>query len=176
MCSRHSRECSQYAEDATDERKEERFSKKLADQTSARCTQRAANGEFTLSHRGLREQQVGDVRAGRQEKKSHRSQQDQQRRASSAGYQVLQRDDNSIFEEIIVLIARGIVNATRDHADVRIRLLESRAVPEASDCTVVVRRPARIFATTIGRQPQARTCLALKPLPKHANNRAERDI
>ena len=152
---RHTRECSQHAEAAADERKQERFSKKLANQTSARRTQRAANGELTLSRRGLREQQVGDIGAGNQEKKSHRSEQNEQRRASFAGDRVLQRDDHPIFEEIVVLLARGIVNAARNRADVRVRLLDRHAVAEAPDCNVVVRSPAGIFAVEIGRQPQA---------------------
>ena len=154
--SRHAPERSQHAKTAAGQRKQEGFGQELTDQPAARRTERAANGELALSDRRLCEQQVRDVRARHQQQESHGAEQNQQRRASLARDRVLQRDDHSVLEEVIALLARRIVNAPGDRADVPIRLLDGHAVAEAPDGAVVVRRPAWILAVQIGRQPQIR--------------------
>ena len=150
----HAPERSQHAQAAAGQRKQERFGEELTDQPSARRAERAANGELTLLHRRLCQQQVRHVRARHQQQESHGAEQDQQRRASPARDRVLQRDHHAIREKVVALLARRVVNAPRDRADVSIRLLDSHAVAEAPDRVVVVRRPARVFAVQIGRQPQ----------------------
>ena len=46
----------------------------------AGCAQRAANREFALAHRRLREQKVGDIGARDQQKKSNSTEKNQERR------------------------------------------------------------------------------------------------
>jgi len=61
--SRYATERSQYSKAAAAERKQECFGKELTDQPPSRRTERAANGELTLSHRRLCQQQIRHVRA-----------------------------------------------------------------------------------------------------------------
>ncbi len=76
---RYAPERSQYAESPAGHRKQKCFRKELTDQPSARCPERTANGELALSDRRLRQEQIGHVRAGHQEQKSHRAEEHQQR-------------------------------------------------------------------------------------------------
>ena len=168
--SRHAPERSQHAERAAGQRKQEGFGEELTDQPSARRAERAANGELVLPHRRLCQQQIRHVRARHQQQESHGAEQDQQRRASLAGDRVLQRDDHSILEEIIALLARCIVNAPRDRADVPIRLLDGHAVAETPDRGVVVRRPAWVVAVQLGRHPQIHVGRETKSGREHADN------
>ena len=174
--SRHAPERSQYAKAAAGQRKQECFGQELTDQPSARRTERAANGELALSHRRLRQQQIRHVRARHQQQESHGAEQDQQRRASLARDRVLQRDDHSILEEIVALLARRIVNAPGYRADVSIRLLDGHAVAEAPDRAVVVRRPAWVLAVQIGRQPQIHVCRETKSGREHADDGEDRAV
>src|SRR5262249_15829529 len=68
------------------------------------------------------------------------------------------------------------MNATRDRADVALRLLDSRTLPQAPDRIVVMRSPARIFAVKIGWNPQIYVLRKLKPLRQHANNGEDRIV
>ena len=153
-----------------------RFGQELTDQPSARRAERAANGELALSRRRLRQQQVRHVRARHQQQESHRAEQDQQRRASLARDRVLQRDDDSVLEEVIALLARRVVNAPGDRADVSIRLLDRHTVAEAPDRGVVVRRPARVLAVQIGRQPQIHVRREAESGREHADHGEDRAV
>src|SRR5882762_2700139 len=62
------------------------------------------------------------------------------------------------------------MNALGNCADVSIRLLDSYTVAQASDCEVVVRCPAWIFAAYISRQPQTYVWRELEPVREHADN------
>ncbi len=152
--SRHAPVGAQYAEAAADQRKQQRFGEELTDQPAARGAERVANGQLTLPCRGLRQQQVRDVRARDQQQKTDRAEQDQQRSASLPGDRFLQRHDNSVFKEIVALLAGSLVNALRERADVSIGLLDAYAVAQPSDRVIVVGSPAGIFAFQIGGQPQ----------------------
>src|SRR6267378_2313179 len=87
--SRYAPERSQYSKAAAAERKQGCFGKELTDQPPSRRTERGANGELTLSHRRLCQQQIRHVRARHQQQKSHRAEQDQQRCTGLAGDRVL---------------------------------------------------------------------------------------
>src|SRR6202050_2261235 len=152
---------------------QERLGKVLAHQPPARSSQRAANGKLTLSNRRLGQQQIRHVRACHQQQKPRGAEQKQQRRASLVRDRVLQRDDNSIFEQIIALLARGIVNAPGYRADVEIRLLHSRTVAEAPNHRVVMRSPAWVFAVQIGWEPQIHVSRETKSRGEHADNGEE---
>ena len=118
----------------------------------------------------MREQQVRHVCAGHQQQESHRREQDEQRGARSAGDRVPERDDRSILEEIVVSLARCVVNAPGDRADVSIRLRDRDAVSEARDRAVVMRRPARAFTLPVGRQPQIDVRRETKSFREHADD------
>ncbi len=122
------------------------------------------------------QQQIRHVRARHQQQKSYRAEQDQQRGANIAGDRVLQRENNSIFEEIIVLLARGIVNAPGYRTDILIRLLDRHTVAETPDCIIVVRRPASVFSVHVGWQPQIDLRRETKTGREYSDNGADRAI
>ena len=62
------------------------------------------------------------------------------------------------------------MNAPGDRADVAIRLLDGHAVAEAPDRGVVVRRPARVFAVQVGRQPEVHVGGKAKSGREHADH------
>ena len=68
------------------------------------------------------------------------------------------------------------MNATRDRADIPVRLLDSHIFAEATECIVVMRRPAQILAIKIGRQPQSHIWRELEPGREHADNGEDRII
>ncbi len=74
------------------------------------------------------------------------------------------------------MLARGIVNAARDRADVSIRLLDSHTITKPPEGEVVMRRPAWIFAVQISRQPQIHVRRKTKCGREHAYNGENRAI
>ena len=71
------------------------------------------------------------------------------------------------------MFARSSVDSAGDRADILIRLRYRHAVTKASDRTVVMRRPAGIFAVEIGWQPQFRILRKLKSGREHADHRVD---
>ena len=59
------------------------------------------------------------------------------------------------------------MNAARDRADFCLGLLDRDTVLKASDCVVVVRGPAGVFAIQIGGQPQGGVLWKAEAVRKH---------
>jgi hypothetical protein len=161
---------------AARDRQEQRFGEELTDKPTARRAERAAHRELALAQGEPREHQVRDVRARDEQQKPDCAEQDQQRRSRFARDRFLKGDDESITEEVVALLARFVMNATRDRADVAIRLLDGHAVTQARDRPVVVRRPARIPAAEIGRHPELDFRRKVESGRQHADHREARAV
>ena len=68
-------------------------------------------------------------------------------------HEILQRDHGCVFQQVVVLIAGGIMNSAGDRADLGVGLLHSDSVAEAGDSLEIVRRAAGILSVEIGGRP-----------------------
>ena len=96
-----------------------------------RGSQCAADGKFTATRRGARQEQVGDVRAGDQQHKSHGSEQYQERRADIAYQIVVQR--NGVDPMVLVVLGILAGQAGGNGVEFRLRLLRRDTLLQATD-------------------------------------------
>ena len=121
----------------------------------------------------MREQKVGDIRAGYEQQKSHSAEKDQERGPRIVRDGFMQRHDGCVFQQVVSLFIGRVVDAARDRADLGIRLLRSYAVSQPPDAAVIVGSAAGILALSVGGSPHARFRWELEGFGKNADERVD---
>ena len=92
----------QQAEDRADGRQQQAFGEQLANQAPAAGAERRADGDFTITPGGARQQEVRDVGAGDEQHDQHRGGEQLQRAPHVADEQLLEREQADVpFRSIV---------------------------------------------------------------------------
>ena len=120
--------------------KGQRLGQELLNETAAPGPEGRPHGQFLAAGGGAREKQAGDIGAGNEEQQADGSEKGQERGSNVADHGVGQGRHRGVDE--VHVLAEAVPDAAGDRAEIRTRLPDGDAVPQASESLPVVRRAA----------------------------------